>query len=234
MPVSSLTSGKWNCIGSPYTSAIGINSASSSGATNNFIAVNAANLDGVYSGVYLWDQPDDSNGKTGKYTAVNNLSGAQNVQQGQAFMVKMDASATTLSFTPEMQFHSTALALKSAKAVLPSIQLIATVNAQSNSTLIAFKDGMTKGLDPTYDAGLLKGGTDLLVYTKLVEDNGIPFAIQALPDNSYEKMIIPVGIDFKTGGEVVFSAQTTIPPAVYLLSVADKGQAQTFKLVIRQ
>jgi hypothetical protein len=66
---------------------------------------------------------------------------------------------------------------------------------------------MSNGLDPTYDAGLLRGDADLLVYTKLVEDNGTPFAIQALPSINYDKMIIPVGVESKTGGNVVFSAE---------------------------
>lgn len=86
---------------------------------------------------------------------------------------------------------------------------------------------MTKGLDPTYDAGLLKGGSDLLIYTMLVQDNGIPFAIQALPDNDYNSMIIPVGIDTKTGGEVVFSAETFNLPSDLRVILEDK-QAATF------
>jgi hypothetical protein len=92
----------------------------------------------------------------------------------------------------------------------PTIKLIATAVNMKSSTVVAFINGMTKGLDPTYDAGLFKADTDLLVYTKLVTDNdsGIPFAIQALPDNTYAGLIIPVGLDCKTGGEVVFSAET--------------------------
>ena len=43
-----------------------------------------------------------------------------------------------------------------------------------------------------------------------VTDNGsgIPFAIQALPNNAYAGLIIPVGLDCKSGGEVIFSAET--------------------------
>ena len=210
--VTGLGATYWNCVGNPYSSAIGINSASTSGATNNFLTVNTSNLDPSYGAVYIWQQPDASNGQTGKYTAVSNLNGALDVQQGQAYMVKMNSGITSLSFTPAMQFHSPSLTLKAAENVWPTIKLIATADPQTNYTTIAFNSGMTKGLDPTYDAGLLKGGTDLLIYTKLVEDNGIPFAIQALPDNNFDKMIIPVGLDFKTGGDVVFSAETTNLP----------------------
>jgi hypothetical protein len=56
----------------------------------------------------------------------------------------------------------------------------------------------------------------------LVEDNGIPFAIQALPDNEYSSMIIPVGIDFKTGGVVVFSAELMSMPSDSKVILEDK------------
>ncbi len=219
----------WNCVGNPYSSAIGINDWGSTGATNNFLKVNAANLDPVYGAVYIWDQLDAQNGIAGKYTVISNshIESFNNIQQEQAFMVRMNTGKTAVDFTPAMQFHNPGLPLKSAESVWPSIKLIATVDAQTNVTYIAYNSLMTKGLDPTYDAGLLKGGSDLLIYTMLVQDNGIPFAIQALPDNDYNSMIIPVGIDTKTGGEVVFSAETFNLPSDLRVILEDK-QAATF------
>jgi hypothetical protein len=41
-----------------------------------------------------------------------------------------------------------------------------------------------------------------------VTDNGVNFAIQCLPDNDFSNMVIPVGIESKAGGEVVFSAES--------------------------
>ena len=223
--ITGLSAGLWNCIGNPYSSAIGINNLSSSGATNNFIAVNAANLDPSYGAIYVWDNPDANNGQTGLYTVISNASphdASFDVQQGQAFMVLMNAGKTSVSFTPQMQFHSSALALKSAQIPWPMIKLMTSVSGQTSSTLIAFNSSMTKGLDPTYDAGLLKGGADLLVYTKLVQDNGIPFAIQALPDNDFANMIIPIGLDFKTGGEVTFSSENLNLPFDCKVILEDK------------
>jgi hypothetical protein len=196
----------WSCIGNPYTSAIGINDESTS-SSDNFIVANTANLHPSFGAIYVWDQPDASNGTWGLYTVISNASPAFDVQQGQAFMVKMNTSATNIDFNSNMQFHGPALALKSTKGVWPTIKLQASGNSGKSSTIIAFNSRMTKGLDPTYDAGLLKGGSDLMVYSKLVEDNGIPFAIQALPTNDYDHLIIPIGLDFKTGGEVIFSAE---------------------------
>ncbi len=194
----------WNCVGNPYTSAIGLNDGFD--VNNSFLAVNGANLNTSYAAIYVWADPDASNGQAGKYKIITRTTGDASFQQGQAFLVNM-AVGSTINFNALMQLHSTATALKSASAPWPAINLIAEVNGLKNSALITFNSQMTKGLDPTYDAGLLKGESELVVYTKLVEDNGIPFAIQALPGNA--EMVIPVGVDSKAGGNVTFSSENT-------------------------
>jgi hypothetical protein len=95
----------------------------------------------------------------------------------------------------------------------PSIELKASTKNMSRTTLITFNSAMTLGLDPFYDAGLLRSGSGLEVYTRLVEDNGVDFAIQCLPDFGFDKMIIPVSLDFTSGGEVTFSAVSANLPA---------------------
>ena len=208
-----LTPAKWNCIGNPYTSAIGMNETSSSGLAYNFLTQNIKNLDQTNGAIYVWEEPDASNGLTGKYKTYSNATAAFDIQQGQAFMVKMNSSATAVNFNQAMQFHAPGIPLKSSTSPWPSIDVSVSVGTIKSTTTIAFNSAMTKGLDPTYDAGLLKGGTDLLVYSMLVEDNGIPFAIQALPDSDYNSLIIPIGLDFKTGGDVIFSSEVmNLPP----------------------
>ena len=216
-PATGLTSGAWNCVGNPYTSAIRIVDVSNTSTINNFLSVNSANieletsvLDGSYCAIYVWEEGNAD------YTAISKAYHPYDcVQQGQAFMVKMDAATTanSVSFTPAMQTADAALELKSAENVWPTIQLEASVGDLRSSTVIAFNSNMTKGLDPSYDAGLFKGASDLVLYSKLVEDNGIPFAIQALPDNDYNNLIVPVGLDFGAGGLVTFSAKTMNLPS---------------------
>ncbi|MDP4291984.1 MAG: T9SS type A sorting domain-containing protein, partial [Bacteroidota bacterium] len=223
--LAGLTANNWNCIGNPYSSALGINRNSTS--ANNFLtenALNAANLDPSFSVVYVWDKPDASNGKTGQYNIISNtpIDNGFDVQQGQAFFVKMNSGATSLSFNSGMQLHQPTLSFKVKKDVWPFIKLNVQSGTQSSSTYIAFNRAMTKGLDPTYDAGLLKGSSDLVVYSRLVSDNsGVPFAIQALPDNE-SGMIIPIGLDYKTGGQVEFSTEMTNMPSVCSVILEDK------------
>jgi len=219
---------KWNCIGNPYTSAIGINAKSIS--TDDFLNANAIvsqNLDPSYGAIYVWDNGDEFNGVWGKYTIISNTLGygsedAFDVQQGQAFMVKMNIGKTSVSYNSGMQIHEPGLGLKSTNGVWPSIKLEVDANMMTSSTLIAFNNSMTKGLDPTYDAGLLKGGADLAIYSRLVEDNGVSFAIQALPLNGFKSMIVPIGLDFKTGGKVLFSSQSINLPMDYQVILEDK------------
>ena len=208
LTLTGLISGKWNCVGNPYTSAMAINA--NTGKASTFLEDNAvlnANIDPGYGAIYIWDKGDAQNDLEDQYTIINNASEALYVQQGQAFLVKMNTSATSVVFFDEMQVHDPTLALKSTDNSWERIKLYAKCGNRSGFTQIAFNSAMTRGLDPTYDAGMLKGSTNLAVYTRLVDDNGFPFSIQALPNNGFDTMVIPVGLDFIAGGEVTFSAE---------------------------
>jgi len=86
-----------------------------------------------------------------------------------------------------------------------SVELIVVDEENNkNSTLITFLPDMTFGLDPSYDAGKLKGNPNIALYTKLVEDNGVDFAIQALPPLNTEKVEVKVGLDVSEAGDYNF------------------------------
>ncbi len=227
LTATGLTPGAWNCVGNPYTSAIGINAASL--AVNDFLSVNlgaSPNIDPSFGAIYIWEQPDASSNQIGGYTVISNVpvsSPAFNIQQGQAFMIKTTATATSVDFNHDMQLHIPNLALKSSAISWPVIQLSVTVNSQKSTTYLAFNDQMTKGLDPTYDVGMLHTNAPLSVYTRLVEDNGVPFVIQSLPGSSISKYVIPVGLESTAGGVVIFSAKTISLPADCKVILEDKA-----------
>jgi hypothetical protein len=75
---------------------------------------------------------------------------------------------------------------------------------------------------------MFKADKNFALYSKLVTDNGVDFAIQALPEN-YNKLIVPLGIDVPAGTAVTFSALATNLPgdaAVYLEDRAAKTITQ--------
>jgi hypothetical protein len=188
----------WNCIGNPFTSTIKINEVA---GTDNFMTTNASAFDASYGGLYFWEQ------SVNKYVVYNNLS-AIHAAVGQGFFMKVKDGATSVSFTPAMQIHKINTEFKAATITYPSIKLTAQDGTKSFTTDIVFVEGTTKGLDFGYDAGLFTTDKSLVLYTKLVDDNGVDFQLQCLPANQYKDLVIPVGIDSKAGGEIVLSVET--------------------------
>ena len=202
----------WNLVGNPYSSAIAITKKT---GKNCFLSINKKKIDGSYAAIYLWD------GSVQNYIIINNSGNAKCwVQMGQAFIVKVKIGETQLDFTPGMQQHQNNALLKSGEVEWPEIKLKATLANFGSSTLIRFNEEMSLGLDTSYDAGILK--TEFNLYTKLVDDNGIDFGIQCLPE-TYDSLIIPLGIDSKTGGEITFSAETLNLPATCSVIIEDKS-----------
>ncbi|MBI9038753.1 MAG: T9SS type A sorting domain-containing protein [Bacteroidales bacterium] len=171
-----------NLVGNPFTSTLALNESAEN--PNNFLTQNTDVLDASYVAAYLWNEqagwtyPDN-----GDYVAINNVSAATYIQPGQAFMVVAKTNAASLSFPAAIRKHGTDPFYKNTGNDEISRFGLGVVNpeGETNSALIAFKTGMTNGLDPSYDAGKMSGNINLSLYTKLVEDNGQNFAIQALP-----------------------------------------------------
>jgi hypothetical protein len=204
----------WNCVGNPYTSAISMNTTAD--AYNNFITMNAttnSNIDGSYAGAYIWDPSSLSYKIVGNADWGTRKLSLNYIAPGQGFFVKAASGATAVTFTTAMQSHQNgSVTVKAAKAVWPNIQLSVASGSATATAVLAFNQQMTNGLDVTYDAGLLRGTSGLNLYSRLVEDNGVDFAIQCLPTN-YSGVNIPLGVECKEGGNITFSAETTELPA---------------------
>jgi len=187
----------WNSLGNPFTSAISVSS---------FFATNSSQMDSNYGGLYVWNSD-------GYYEVLSRGSSMTHLQVGQGFFVRSKVGGGNITFTYAMREHATTATFKSAILPWPSIELKAVTKNLSRTTAITFNSEMTSGLDPSYDAAVLKSGGGLELYTKLVEDNGNDFAIQCLPDVGLDKMVIPVSLDLTAGGEVTFSAKSANLPA---------------------
>ncbi len=182
----------WNCLGNPYTSSLEVSS---------FISTNAGVLDLSYNCIYLWDQ---------SITDYTPYSSGTTIAIAQGFFVKSrNTVGDIVNFKTYMQTNfGTAVTFKEAEIPWPAVSLTATANELRNETTVNFNSQMTNGLDPMYDLGKFKGNPNIALYTRLLDDNGIDFSVQALPDVSYDTLRIPVGLDFAPGGEVTFTAQT--------------------------
>lgn len=201
----------WNCIGNPFTSALNIRNI------NNYGFLNAANsgvLEPGFVAVYVWDTNNITTSKTTpEYIVINNATSVSNVQTAQGFFVKSVVGGGNVSFKKTMQKPSAGLTFKDAVIEWPSLKIIASEKTTSSSTEIKFIPYMTKGLDPGYDAGMMKANPDFSLYSRLVEDEGIDIALQCLPDQDFDQYEIPIGIDCKLGGEITFVAESVNLPA---------------------
>jgi len=202
----------WNLLGNPYPSAI---------LAEDFIAANynaapgQSQFDPNHVALYLFD----GTGRRYYYLARSTGwpsgtdLGGTHIQAGQGFFVLAMNDASEFLFTRAMQEHSTGTAmLKSAAGSAgrwPGLQLKVAHSTGEAVTTVVYGGAMTPGVDPGYDIGLYRSGQEMEVYTSLAaKDNGIDYTRQALPVTGADTLVIPVGIDFKKGGEVTFTAET--------------------------
>lgn len=198
--------GGWNLIGNPYPSALRV----SDFIDANYSSVPAnSNFDPNYVALYLYDG-------TSYYYVANSTGwpgGAEldeeYIQAGQGFFVLAMNDESEFTFSRSMQGHDIDVELlKSAKnrTRWPGLQLSVENEGRKSLATVVFNSEMTTGLDPGYDVALFSPAPGVSIYTALVTDNGVNFARQALPINGFNQNVVPVGIDFEKGGQVVFSA----------------------------
>lgn len=195
----------WNLLGNPYPSAI--NATTTADVTNTLLNTdNVSNLDASFAALYLWDAANAA------YKTITNAGGGElgedYIQAGQGFFVRAkDNSSRTFDISEAMQAHQPGVSLKSGEVTWPKIKLSVKSGEKTSSTIITFNREMTTGLDVSYDAGMFKSNSGLEIYSRLVDDNGVDFAVQCLPDNDIESLVIPVGLDINEDVTCTFSIE---------------------------
>ncbi len=216
----------WNLLGNPYTSAL----RASSGGVDDYL-LNSANvneLDPVYAGIYIWEENTSDPHNTNNYKIINNaqtgsLTQQTHIQAGQGFFVKAKVSPANFGFTTGMQEDESGIPYYkegNESDLWKSFKLQAETSEAQANTLIAYNQDMTRGLDVSYDAGLLNSNPDFALYSHLVQDNNYDFMIQALPPD-YNNLVIPIGLDAKAGDEVSFKVLEQNMPDAYAVVLED-------------
>ncbi|WP_299617197.1 lamin tail domain-containing protein [uncultured Tenacibaculum sp.] len=160
--------------------------------------------------IWLWD---------GTQYVTKNLTESIKIAPTQGFFIKA-AIDTNVALNPAMLSHnSTDTFLR--QAPKSSFELSINNGEVAGSTKVYYIDGKTKGFDNGYDSRIFEGADqNFAVYTQLLNDNdGRNLAIQTLPNNNLETMVIPVGLITDADQEITFSAITTNLPSgvdVYL------------------
>ena len=209
-PITLTTTGNgFNLVGNPYPSYV--NSA-------NVLSTSTSSL--LTETLWVWDQATNA-GAGGYLTKVT----ADNFQlaPGQGFFVQSDGAAGTLAINEAFQSHQgTDTFLRS--TTRPEVHLNLTDGTNEMLAKLYYISGTTTGFDNGFD-GPMFGGTSnsFAIYTHAVANGvGRDLAIQSLPNNNYENMVIPLGVNADTGAEITISAKALNLPAGNNVYLEDK------------
>lgn len=180
----------WNMIGNPYPSRLDAEAF-----------IDDTDNSDIYGTLYFWAEGSgfsgarDDNASWNKTGGVAGGSGpAPNgyIEVGQAFMVHTTEVTGSVKFKDAMRVHDAA---NFYKAPVQRFKMSLSNSAGNyNEILIGFLQGATNKADNKYDGYKLKGNANLALYTKLVDDDGNDYAIQALPPLS-DGVTVKVGVD---------------------------------------
>ena len=200
---------RWNLVSNPFPSYI----VGYDGTENptNFLYANATAIDELYLAVYGWNGSD--------YTIYNNLSGAFSMAPGQGFWVAAaGTSDAALDFTAAMRTTTGTGDFVSGPQLLTYNVGLKLYNGEIEraATNFYFRDGLTLGLDPGYDAAAYNQSTKLS--SRLAQGSQeTAFAINAMDIDDLQNTRVPLEIRQNAGQAFTISiADMDIPQDIYV------------------
>ena len=199
---------RWNLVSNPFPSFINGNTAA---GTTNFLGANSTIMDGTFTGVYGW------NGSS--YTIYNLLDAAFSIAPGQAFWVAAaNTTDTALNFTADMRTTTgTGDFITGPQLLTYSVGLkLFNGESQQAATKLYFRDGLSLGLDPGYDAGAFNQSTKLS--TRLPQGSQeTAFARNAMGMDAMQNTRVPLEIIQNAGQAFTISiADMDLPEDIYV------------------
>ena len=182
---------RWNLVSNPFPSYI----VGYDGTENptNFLYANTTAIDSEYLAVYGWNGSD--------YTIYNNLSGAFSIAPGQGFWVAAaSTSGDNLDFTAAMRTTTGTGDFVSGPQLLTYNVGLKLYNGEIEraATNFYFRNGLTLGLDPGYDAAAYNQSTKLS--SRLAQGNQeTAFAINAMAIDDLQNTRVPLEIRQNAG-----------------------------------
>jgi hypothetical protein len=208
---------RWNLVSNPFPSYIKGNNLADD--THNFLKVNAdagiIDNQSAFLAAYGWKA--DGSG----YVAYNYITGSTGdltpllIAPGQGFFVAANQSTQqALIFTPQMRTVAGGDDFINGAPILLNYNFNLKLfhgNSEKAETKYFFKEGLTLGLDPGYDAGALDQLTPLS--SRLPEaDTGVNFQINAMSLESAYNQTIPLVINQEQGQSFRISiSNNTLP-----------------------
>jgi hypothetical protein len=203
------TSGRrWNLVSNPFPSFINGNAAA--GATN-FLDTNITVMDDTFTGVYGWNGSD--------YDIYNLLDGSFSIAPGQGFWVAaLSTSDAALDFTAAMRTTTGTGDFVTGPMPLTYHVALELFNGdtQKATTDFYFRDGLSLGLDPGYDAGAYNQSTKLS--TRLAQGSQeTAFARNAMGMDAMQNTRVPLEIRQNAGQTFRVSiADMDLPEDIYV------------------
>jgi hypothetical protein len=201
---------RWNLVSNPFPSFIKGNGAA---GTNNFLDTNSAVMDDTFTGVYGWNGSD--------YDIYNLLDGAFSIAPGQGFWVAaLSTTDAALDFTAAMRTTTgTGDFIQGPQLLTYNVALkLYSGEIEQAKTNLYFRDGLTLGLDPGYDAGAYNQSTKLS--TRLAQGSQeTAFAKNAMGMDAMQDTRVPLEIRQNAGQAFTISiANMELPEdiSVYL------------------
>jgi len=203
----------FNFVANPYTSYMD---------TATMLTENSGVL--ASEAMWIW------NSSTGSYdTKVT--EDTYKLAPAQGFFVKSNGNAGTLALNQSYEVHNSSDTFQRPDQ-RPEIYLTLSDGSLSRLAKIYYVDGATTSFDNGYDGEMFGGvANEFAIYTHYLTDSeGQDLAIQSLPPNNFENMIIPLGINAEAGTAITIDAVTNNFPSGINIYLEDK-QDNSFTLL---
>jgi hypothetical protein len=206
----------YNLVGNPYPSFL---DTSTMMAAQNGLAAQT---------IWIWRGGRDGGSST-YATYPSNL--APNIAPGQGFFVKC-SSTSNFNILESYQTHEDDDTFER-PLVNPEIYLKLTDDSKTSIAKIYYIEGTTTSFDNGYDGEMFGASSNAFaIYTHLVgneqgqvgNSQGHGYAVQSLPTDNYENMIVPVGINATRGTTINIEATLNNFPEGVNVYLADKQE----------